>query len=184
MYCPVCGTEYRPGFEICADCQVDLLPGEPPETLKPVPPGFNVEEYMGAEPVCVLIEAATVDAEVTVSALRNYGIRAYAAGTGLEAWSGAGGIGQITRVPGPLNEIRIMVHPDDLERARQIIDLADLEDEPEPPRISGEDAVWRVDRAKRKRVLRAIALFLLVPLLLTLAYEAIFALDLFAGLFD
>jgi Putative prokaryotic signal transducing protein len=184
MYCPNCGSEYREGFKICSDCQVALVPGEPPETLMPADPGFSVDEYDRAEPVCVLVEAATVDAEITVSALRNYGIRAYAAGTGMEAWSEAGGIGQITRVPGPLNEIRIMVHPDDLSRARQIINLANLEVEPEPPRISGEDAVWRVDRAKRKRVLRAIALFLLVPLVLTLAYEAVFALDLFAGLFD
>ena len=29
MYCPVCGAEYRPGFTVCSDCQVNLVP-EPP----------------------------------------------------------------------------------------------------------------------------------------------------------
>ena len=138
-----------------------------------------------AEPVCVLVEASQIDAEVTVSALRGYGIRAFAAGTGMEAWSGAGGIGQMTRVSGPLNEIRIMVHADDLERARQIIDPAGVDEyETEPPRLTGEDIAWRLDRAKRKRVLRAIALFLIIPVLAALAYEALIALDLISDLFD
>ncbi len=30
MFCPVCGDEYRPGFERCADCSVALV-----ETLEP-----------------------------------------------------------------------------------------------------------------------------------------------------
>jgi len=29
MYCPLCGAEYRPGFTVCSDCQVALVP-EPP----------------------------------------------------------------------------------------------------------------------------------------------------------
>lgn len=30
MYCPLCGAEYRPGFSICSDCQVTLVPNPPP----------------------------------------------------------------------------------------------------------------------------------------------------------
>jgi hypothetical protein len=30
MYCPLCGVEYRPGFSICSDCQVALVPDPPP----------------------------------------------------------------------------------------------------------------------------------------------------------
>ena len=29
MYCPICGVEYRPGFSICSDCQVALVPDPP-----------------------------------------------------------------------------------------------------------------------------------------------------------
>ena len=190
MYCPTCGDEYRAGFTICSDCQVALVPGAPagkttPKETAPDISSVDADEFGRAEPVCVLIEAAIIDAEITVNALRSHGVRAFASGTGMEVMSEAGAIGQMTRVRGPLNEIRIMVHPDDVERAHEIIDFAAAAvDDREPPHIPGEDAVWRVDKAKRKRVLRTVALFLLVPLLLTLAYEAVFALDLFAGLFD
>lgn len=29
MYCPLCGAEYRPGFTVCSDCQVALVPDSP-----------------------------------------------------------------------------------------------------------------------------------------------------------
>lgn len=32
MYCPLCGAEYRPGFSICSDCQVALVPDPPRAT--------------------------------------------------------------------------------------------------------------------------------------------------------
>ncbi|GMV92873.1 MAG: hypothetical protein AMXMBFR82_26510 [Candidatus Hydrogenedentota bacterium] len=31
MYCPKCLAEYREGFTKCADCDVELLEGKPPE---------------------------------------------------------------------------------------------------------------------------------------------------------
>ncbi|PYU23265.1 MAG: hypothetical protein DMG30_12215 [Acidobacteria bacterium] len=37
MYCPLCGAEYRPGFTICSDCQVDLVP-DPPRNPSANPP--------------------------------------------------------------------------------------------------------------------------------------------------
>jgi hypothetical protein len=33
MYCPLCAAEYRPGFTVCSDCQVDLVPERAQETL-------------------------------------------------------------------------------------------------------------------------------------------------------
>lgn len=31
MFCPQCRTEYREGFTVCAECQVDLVAELPPE---------------------------------------------------------------------------------------------------------------------------------------------------------
>lgn len=186
MYCPNCGVEYREGFTLCSDCLVALQPGPPPE-----PEADDLsrlawhEEFGDAEPLCVLIEARVIDAQITVNALRDRGVRAFAAGTGLEQWSVGGGIGQMTGAPGPFNEIRIMVHPDDFTIAQRVIDdTRNVELEPDPPVIPGDEAAWRVDRGKRKRVLKAIALFLLIPLLLTLAYEAIIAINIFLDTLD
>ena len=32
MYCPLCGAEYRPGFTVCSDCQVSLVPDPPSQS--------------------------------------------------------------------------------------------------------------------------------------------------------
>ena len=31
MYCPQCNSEYREGFTTCAECNIPLIDGEPPE---------------------------------------------------------------------------------------------------------------------------------------------------------
>ena len=36
-HCPRCGTDYRPGFHVCADCGVPLLPGPAPDAGHPDP---------------------------------------------------------------------------------------------------------------------------------------------------
>jgi hypothetical protein len=33
MYCPLCGAEYRPGFTVCSDCEVALMPDPPRAAL-------------------------------------------------------------------------------------------------------------------------------------------------------
>ena len=35
MYCPQCKSEYREGFDTCAECLVPLVEGEPPEEAEP-----------------------------------------------------------------------------------------------------------------------------------------------------
>jgi hypothetical protein len=37
-HCPRCGAEYRPGFHVCADCELPLVPGSAPETAEPDAP--------------------------------------------------------------------------------------------------------------------------------------------------
>jgi len=34
MFCPICKAEYRPGFTICNDCNIQLVPELPPESPK------------------------------------------------------------------------------------------------------------------------------------------------------
>jgi hypothetical protein len=34
-HCPRCGAEYRPGFHVCADCDIPLVPGPAPEAVAP-----------------------------------------------------------------------------------------------------------------------------------------------------
>jgi hypothetical protein len=46
MYCPQCRTEYREGFTECADCQVPLLPGTPPDPEVPFDPTLDPVEVL------------------------------------------------------------------------------------------------------------------------------------------
>ena len=145
-YCPQCGTEYRPGFNLCADCEVELVESLPEELMPRFDEavgGFRAGDYETLEPVPVISVTSRIDGEIVLSALRSAGLRAYLAGTGIEYVSEAGGIGQITRAPGPLNDIRVMVHPDDVDEAREIIAAANppsSSDEVQRALDAGEDA--------------------------------------------
>lgn len=69
MFCPECETEYREGFEICADCQVELVPelrGEPePGDLAPLLHDGNpaliarVAERLELESIPYVVQAGT-----------------------------------------------------------------------------------------------------------------------------
>jgi hypothetical protein len=37
VFCPICGDEYRTGFNRCADCDVDLVANPPAEPAPPEP---------------------------------------------------------------------------------------------------------------------------------------------------
>ena len=103
MHCPNCGAEYREGFTRCSDCDVALVPGPPPAQDESAI--ATVPTFESIEPVCVHIAAARIDADIVVATLKAHEIRAFAAGTGLEYYSDAGALGQVTRFPGPLNSI-------------------------------------------------------------------------------
>jgi hypothetical protein len=66
MFCPECGAEYREGFTRCADCEVDLVWGEPQELPRPE----SAYEYVEFEevlrtynPADVAIIKSVLDAE-------------------------------------------------------------------------------------------------------------------------
>ena len=113
------------------------------------------------EPVVVHIAASTVDAQLILGMLTSNGIRAFLAGTGAETYTEAGQIGQMTGIPGPLNEIRIMVHPEDAADARAILE----ESAPVEPDTGDIPARWATDPAKRARAVKVIAVIVLIPLL-------------------
>ena len=156
-YCPHCGAEYHDDVAECRDCRFPLVDERPQRSLEEL-----TKEWQHIEPVIVHTAAAVIDAEVILATLRAYDIRAFIAGTGAEVWTDAGGIGQATRIPGPLNSIRIMVHPDDADRAGEILDSA------EQPRADAEATLaptkWSLDEVRRKRVIKIVAVVLLAPM--------------------
>ena len=121
------------------------------------------DRWDDAEPVLVHTAAATIDADLIVATLRAHDVRAFAAGTGAEIFTEAGGIGQATRIPGPLNSIRIMVHPDDEEQAREVLAAAE-ENVPDPEATLPPPAKWSLDETKRRRAVRVVSIILLAPI--------------------
>ena len=183
-FCPQCGDEYRAGFTQCADCGVTLVDAAAPEDdrrrANEYSRPFRASDYETIDPVRVATVPSRINAEIILSALRSADLRAFIAGTGMEAWSDAGGIGQITRVAGPLNDIRIMVHPDDEDEAREIIASAGdvvAPESDEDDRLAesdpgadgmgpvGDRPTWRTDGPRNRSVIRAFALFMIVPIL-------------------
>jgi hypothetical protein len=189
-FCPRCGDEYRTGFTHCADCGVALVDAPAPEDdpSRPYEPSsrFDPSDYESVELVRVLTAATQIQAEVVLSALRSADLRAYIAGTGMEAWTQAGNIGQLTGVPGPLNDYRIMVHPDDEDEAREIIASAsgqavdfELDEDEEQTALDASDPgsdgmgplgdrpAWRMEPRRNSSLVRALALFMIFSMLLT-----------------
>lgn len=189
-FCPRCGDEYRTGFTHCGDCGVALVDAPAPEDdpSRPYEPNsrFDPSAYDSFEPRRVFTGATNMQAEIVLSALRSAGLRAYIAGTGMEAWTQAGNIGQLTGVPGPLNDYRIMVHPDDEEEAREIIDSAsgqavdfELDEDEEQFALDASDPgsdgmgplgdrpAWRMQSRRTSSLVRALALFMILSMLLT-----------------
>jgi hypothetical protein len=61
MFCPKCKTEYREGFSVCADCNVDLVRELPPE---PTPEYIKYEQIMVTyNPADVALIKSILDAE-------------------------------------------------------------------------------------------------------------------------
>lgn len=59
-YCPTCRSEYREGFNLCADCDVPLVPELPP----PAPATGVTEIYAGDHVTALMIESALEAAEI------------------------------------------------------------------------------------------------------------------------
>ncbi len=67
-FCPKCNCEYNEGFEICFDCEADLVSDPPP----PIP-----EDHEGCDWVEVYTFPGTLYAQMAVELLLREGIPAY-----------------------------------------------------------------------------------------------------------
>ena len=121
MYCPNCKAEYRQGYTRCADCDVELVEELPEEASGGSSYSFDPDDFSLLDPVCILVEARELDAEIALSVLRAHGLRAYLARP-TEAYR--------------IAETRVMVHPDDADEAMQLLEVAHEQGD------GGEDIDW------------------------------------------
>ena len=121
MWCPNCGSEYRQGYTHCSDCGHALVheppdASEPPEA-QPRPP-FDPHS-IGPELVQVGSYGGRMEAEMVSSLLRGNGIESMLTGDGTiygEAYP---------MTVGPLSVVKVLVRPEDEERAREVIRAVD-----------------------------------------------------------
>jgi len=114
-YCPQCRCEYRPGFEICTDCGVELVDGSPNEQPDPTP-GTDYDQltsWVGTDPIEVF-RGTEVDAALVRGALIDADIPAAVWSSGYGAYIGH------SAAAGMFSS-RVMVHKDDEAEAREIV---------------------------------------------------------------
>ena len=104
MFCPKCKREYREGFFKCADCGVDLIAGQPPETEGDVRYVEMVEIFSTYNQGDIAFIKSVLDGEE---------ITYYFQGENSNLMVGGGAYA------------RLLVQTDDVERAKEI--LQDLE---------------------------------------------------------
>jgi putative signal transducing protein len=106
MFCPKCRTEYRKGFATCADCEVPLVDGLPPEP----DPGDVKPEYV--EYAHLLSTYNLADIALIKSVLDGEDIVYFFQGESFTYLM--------------VQPTKLMVSKDDLERAKELIKELDL----------------------------------------------------------
>jgi len=75
-HCPRCGAEYRAGFDRCADCDVELVPGPALQRGRDGTPAAELTSAPDHPDVVALCSLPFEEAQLLVGALRDAGIRA------------------------------------------------------------------------------------------------------------
>lgn len=136
-YCPSCGSEYRPGFDVCADCGTELVD-------EPIASADTAEEETAAHHwVPVHNTGRSMDAELVRSYLEGNGLTAEVWGSGLGRWRMEAAITEVTGVPNDFSAFRVMV-PDD-----QVADARALLAQSEGPALEDED--WETGDPEAER---------------------------------
>jgi hypothetical protein len=125
-HCPNCGAEYRPGFDVCADCGVPLVsgPAEPAEDrARPSTPDWT----MGRGVDIAVLDTFTWDeAWQLVDELERAGIPALVHPDTLPAGT-----------PPNRSRVQVVVRKDQLDPAREVLEQHRRAEPGEPDRDEG-----------------------------------------------
>ena len=92
MFCPICGDEYRTGFNRCADCDVDLVANPPAEPPAPPEPFEMTTVLETGDQTLIAVAKSVLDAAGIPSIARNERLQNLfgwgAVGTGFNAAMG------------------------------------------------------------------------------------------------
>lgn len=159
-YCPQCGAEYRPGFEMCADCHVPLV-DEPPALVV----ADERAEVVLRERVSIFRSGRRIDAELVRGRLESCGIDARIWSRGLGVWRMESALTEVTGIPSDFNAHHVVVDHDDVDEALQV-----LREEAVPPGdADNEEGVGHgtsMSWLRPRWLLIAFAIFLLVLVLI------------------
>jgi len=131
-FCPCCRAEYREGFTVCADCGVPLvheLPAEEQPLKGPDPSEAGSEVTGSGDWVTVLEGVSAEDLMVKRSVLDSTGIPSLVQGAESQEPVGTGHFWTDSSVP--LGAGRLQVRREDLDDAREILDVKDEDPESE-----------------------------------------------------
>ena len=106
MFCPKCRAEYREGFSVCSDCNVDLVHELPPE------PEPECAEHIGYEEV--LATYNPTDIAIMKSLLDAQGITYFFHGE------------HLTHVKPLADPARLMVKKDEAALARDLLERVEI----------------------------------------------------------
>jgi hypothetical protein len=129
MHCPGCDIEYESGITRCPACGAELMDTSSPDGAPGAAPR-NEEEWVDLVTVLKTADASLLI--VAKSLLDAEGVPCAAEGEGVQESLGAG---RIAASDLPVGPGRLRVHPEDADRAREL--LASLQPEPE---AGGADA--------------------------------------------